>query len=675
MTTSTILLLILSVFIAAGLSFYQYFYKAKSKSKFNLFLALLRFFIFFGILVLLINPIFSRKSFEIIKTPLPIVVDNSESIKELNTADFKGDFYNKFKNNKALNEKFDLSLYAFDKEFKNLETIDFSGKETHIDNVATNLKQIYRNVNYPVVLFTDGNQTKGSDYVYSFQENTTVYPIIQGDTTTVFDLKINQINVNKYAFLKNKFPVEVFLQYNGNEPLISTFIIQKDNQVVFKQNIGFNAKEKVKSIQVLLEASNVGIQKYSASISSSKTEKNKTNNTKTFAVEILDQRTEIAIISDINHPDIGVLKRSIEVNQQRKVNLVKPNEINDLKKYSLLIFYQPNASFKAIVEQNKVLQLNTFIITGKNTDFNFLNQNQEDFNFRMSYQKENYFANFNKNFNLFSQEDIGFENFSPLENTFGTITSKGITTTFLDATIRNIQTGNPLLAFSEIGKQRKAYLFGENIWKWRMEIYLKNKSYDDFDLFMDKLIQYLASNSSKKSLVIDYENFYNAGETIEITAQYFNKNYELDEKAQLSIQLTNKETKVTKSYNFLKSNLDYKVEFDNLDKGNYSFLIKEKASNTSFVGNFEVLEFDIEKQFVNPDKTRLEQLALNTNGKVYYPNQIDLLIESLLDNKQYLPIQKEVIKKTPLIDWKLLLILICLFLSIEWFTRKYNGLL
>ncbi|NJM80547.1 MAG: hypothetical protein HC854_14735 [Flavobacterium sp.] len=231
-----------------------------------------------------------------------------------------------------------------------------------------------------------------------------------------------------------------------------------------------------------------------------------------------------------------------------------------------MILYQPNASFKSIFEQNKTLKLNTFIITGKNTDFNFLNQNQQDFNFRMSYQKENYFATYNKSFNLFAQEDIGFESLSPLENTFGTITSKEASSTFLDATIRNIQTGNPLLSFSEIGKQRKAYLFGENIWKWRMETHIKKKSYEDFDLFMDKLIQYLASNSSKKSLVVDYESFYNAGETIEITAQYYNKNYELDEKAQLSIQLTNKDTKATKTYNFLKSNLDYKVEFDNLEK-------------------------------------------------------------------------------------------------------------
>lgn len=675
MTTSTILLLILSVFIAAGLSFFQYYYKAKNRSKLHLFLAFIRFLTLFSVLVLLINPVFSRNTFEIKKTPLPIIVDNSESIKELNNSNLSNDFYTKISSNKELNEKFDIQLYSFDDDFISLKNIDFSGKQTHIDNVAKNLKQIYRNENYPIVLFTDGNQTKGSDYVYSFQENTALYPIVLGDTTTVFDLKINQINVNKYAFLKNKFPVEVFLQYNGNDAVTSTFSIQNGNQIVHKQNITFSSKEKVKSIQVLLDASSIGNQKYKASIISSKPEKNKINNYKNFAVEVIDQRTEIALISDINHPDLGAIKRSIEINEQRKVTIIKSLEIKDLKEYSFLIFYQPNTSFKSVFELNKIAQLNTFIITGTNTDFLFLNRNQSDFTFRMSSQKESYFAKYDSGFNLFSQDNIGFDNFSPLENSFGTITSKTASVNLLDATIRNIQTGNPLLSFSETGKQRKAYLFGENIWKWRMETHIKKKSFNDFDLFMDKTIQYLASNSSKKSLTVDYQIFYNAGETIEITAQYFNKNYELDENAQLTIQLTNSGTKKTKLYNFLKSSLDYKVQFDDLDKGNYQFTVKEKESKTSFSGSFEVLEFDFEKQFVNPDKTRLEQLAANTSGKVYYLDQLEALITSLNENTKYLPVQKEVIKKSPLIDWNWLLILICLLLSIEWFTRKYNGML
>ncbi|MBP6584758.1 MAG: hypothetical protein KA215_03735, partial [Flavobacterium sp.] len=77
MTTNTVLLLLLSVLLAGGVSFFQYFYKAKSNSKINLILAFLRFCSIFGLLLLLINPIITRKSFETIKIPLPVVVDNS----------------------------------------------------------------------------------------------------------------------------------------------------------------------------------------------------------------------------------------------------------------------------------------------------------------------------------------------------------------------------------------------------------------------------------------------------------------------------------------------------------------------------------------------------------------------------------------------------------------------
>ena len=675
MTTSTVLLLLLSVIIAAGLSFYQYLYKVKNQSKWYWFLAFLRFISLLSVFLLLINPIISRKIIEIKKTPLPIVVDNSKSISELKATKEASSLYRAISENKAITEKYDVQLFSFAEEFQSLEKLDFKGNQSHIDGVAKNVKQLYRNTNYPIVLFTDGNQTMGNDYVFGFQENASVYPIVLGDTTTILDIKINQINVNKYAFLKNKFPVEVFLQYNGNESITTNFSIQSGNQTVHKQTIAFSKDKKAQAVTVLLNADKVGIAKYKAIISSNIKERNTVNNAKNFAVEVIDQRSEIALISAINHPDLGALKRSIEQNQQRKVTILKPNEVKSLQNYNVLILYQPNASFKPIFDQNKVAQVNTFLITGTATDFNFLNQIQDEFWFKLANQKEDYLATYESGFNLFSQSNINFENFPPLENNFGTIAVKAKVNNLLSARIRNVQLQNPLLTFTENGSKRSAYLFGENIWKWRLENHLSKKSFEEFDLFSDKIIQFLVSNASKKNLNVTYESFYNAGESIEITAEYFNKNYEFDEKAQLTIQIVNSKTKASKKYDLLKSNNSYKVNLDGLEAGTYSFKVTEKLSNSSFSGAFEVLDFEIEKQFVNPDKNRLEQLASNTNGTVYYPNQIEKLIQNLIANNNYIPTQKETIKKSPLIDWVWFLIIAVIALATEWFVRKYNGLL
>jgi hypothetical protein len=675
MTTNAILLLLLSLIIAGVLSLFQYYYKAKTKSKVNLVLAFLRFLSIFGILLLLINPIITRKTLETIKTPLPIVVDNSSSIVDLKANESAIDLYKKLSQNKELQEKFDVQSYRFDSEFQQSEEFDFKGNQTNLDEVAKNLKSIYKNTSFPTVLITDGNQTSGNDYVYSFDANNSVYPLVVGDTTTFLDLKVNQLNVNKYAFHKNKFPVEVFLQYSGNKNLTTDFSISQGNSVLVKQSVSFSSSKKTAIVNVLLPADKVGLQVFKAKISSKEKEKNTYNNTKNFAVEIIDQKTNVVIISAINHPDIGALKRAIETNAQRKVTIVKPNSINSLQDYSILILYQPTTEFKSVFENNKLAGINTFIVTGTNTDFSFLNQQQSNLVFKMSGQKEDYLAEFNSQFNLFAIDNLGFENFPPLQNAFGTVTTNGTVSTLLSSKIRNIETNTPLLAFAENQGKRSAFLLGENLWKWRLQSHVDNQSFEKFDVFVDKIIQFLASNDSKKSLVVKHESFYNSGEAIEISAQYFNKNYEFDEKARLNISVTNTKTKQTKNYDLLKGNNFYKVNLDGLSAGTYNFSVKELNSKTTYSSHFEILDFDIEKQFVNPDVEKLNQLASQTQGKVHYPNQVDALIKTLLENENYKAVQKEIVAKTPLIDWVWLLVLIAIALASEWFVRKYNGML
>jgi len=675
MTANSFVLIFISLGIAFALSYFQYYYKAKNRSKAILFLAFLRFLSVFGLLLLIINPVVSSSTFDTIKIPLPIVVDNSSSIPDLKAKESVLEVYEKLTSNSDLKSKFDIQTFSFDSEFQSAETFDFKGSQTNIDAVAQNLKNSNKNLKYPTVLITDGNQTSGADYVFSFDAGNKVYPVAVGDTTTYLDLKINQINVNKYAFHKNKFPVEVFLQYAGTKSITANFSISQGNTILTKESVSFSPSKKSAVINVLLPADKTGLQLYNAKLTSSETEKNSYNNTKKFAVEVIDQKTEVAIISAINHPDLSALKRSIEANAQRKVTIFKPNQINSLNNFNVLILYQPNASFKPVFDANKNLNINSWIITGNDTDFGFLNQQQSQFDFKMSSQKEDYLANFSSDFNLFAIDNIGFENFPPLENPFGTITNKVNVSILLSSRIRNVDTNSPLFAFTDNQGKRSAYLLGENIWKWRAQSYVDKKSFEQFDVFIDKTIQFLSSNDARKSLIVNHERFYNSGDALEITAQYFNKNYEFDEKARLSIAVTNTKTKKVKRYDLLKTTNSFKVNLDGLNPGSYTFTVKELNSNASYSNVFEILDFDIEKQFVNPDMAKLNQLANQTKGVVSVPNQMDQLIKILIENQDYKAIQKEVVKKTPLIDWYWLLVLIAISLAAEWFIRKYNGLL
>src|SRR5690606_31382551 len=170
--------------------------------------------------------------------------------------------------------------------------------------------------------------------------------------------------------------------------------------------------------------------------------------------------------------------------------------------------------------------------------------------------------------------------------------------------IRNIGTGTPLLAFNE-GATRQAFLMGENIWKWRLHLHNQNNSFEEFDRFMDKTIQFLATSAVRKSLVVTHERFYNSGDAIEIIAQFFNKNYEFDHSARLSVSVKNKQSGKTRNYDMLKGVNSFKASLDGLEAGSYQLTVRENQSNSVYTGGFEVLEFDIEKQFVNADTGKL----------------------------------------------------------------------
>jgi hypothetical protein len=97
-------------------------------------LALLRFLSLFGILLLLINPIITRNTLEIIKPTLAIVVDNSSSIKALENKEALEVYA--ITSNSALKKKFDLQSYRFDAEFEPAEEFDFKGTQTNLGGIS-----------------------------------------------------------------------------------------------------------------------------------------------------------------------------------------------------------------------------------------------------------------------------------------------------------------------------------------------------------------------------------------------------------------------------------------------------------------------------------------------------------------------------------------------------------
>ena len=125
----------------------------------------------------------------------------------------------------------------------------------------------------------------------------------------------------------------------------------------------------------------------------------------------------------------------------------------------------------------------------------------------------------------------------------------------------------------------------------------------------------------------------------------------------------------------LLSNGNYSVDLSGISPGLYDFIIRHNSESVSVSGSFQVLEYNVEQQFLNADIDKLTAIAQYSNGKSYFNTETDQLINNLLVDNRYATIQNSTKNIVPLIDWKYLLGLIALSLFVEWFIRKYNGLI
>ena len=127
------------------------------------------------------------------------------------------------------------------------------------------MNKVLKNDSNAIVLITDGNQTVGNDYEYSSIKNP-VFPLVVGDTTQYEDVKISQLNVNRYSFINNQFPVEIFLQYEGNQSLKLRYTIENKGKIIYSKLISFSPQKNSQRIEASIKATQEGSNFYKAKI-------------------------------------------------------------------------------------------------------------------------------------------------------------------------------------------------------------------------------------------------------------------------------------------------------------------------------------------------------------------------------------------------------------------------
>ena len=232
----------------------------------------LRFFTFFLLFILLLNPEF-KKSEKIKESPIIVFLqDNSSSIVATQDSLYYKEKYLLYLDSvfQSIDEKVDVMYfdYAVQSGFSH-----FEGQITNLSVALEQASEIYANMNVGAyILVSDGIYNQGLNPIYSNTYlNAPLYTVLIGDTTEHQDLLISSIKHNKITYLGNQTPIEIYAeayQMQGQTLLLEIFDDQK-KEIVYSENLDISSSNYMSKIDFFISPKNPGIQKYYAEVKSS----------------------------------------------------------------------------------------------------------------------------------------------------------------------------------------------------------------------------------------------------------------------------------------------------------------------------------------------------------------------------------------------------------------------
>ncbi|MEJ2585265.1 MAG: hypothetical protein P8Z38_09550 [Robiginitalea sp.] len=620
MTFQNVLWIALCAAVAFGGVWYQYFFRAKN-IPFKYLLATLRFSAFMGILLLLLPLEIEKRTAYTEKQRLILLLDNSGSVGREPARNQILKARDLFSEDPQLRERFDLSTYVFGKSLRNTDSLDFSENGTDITSSLESLSRGFLDENASIVLVTDGIENQGRSLGGTAKFYAPVYPVVVGDTTQYQDIRIDQVNLNRYAFLDNQFPVEVLISYSGAAPANVSLSLQDNGKRAFRQDLQLKSGRSAQRVEILLRADEVGFHQITASVPALENERNTLNNRQVAGIEVIDETTQITIVSSHPHPDLGMLRRCIESNEQRRARVIRPTEAASLaSETDLWIFFQPDDAFQPAYELLQNTKTPLVTITGELTDWTFLNSAQGSFTLEGAGPEEELLPELNPSFGYFDVSQWEISDYPPLKGNLGEYQIFPPNEWLLGQRVRGVPLNQPLLALVKGESRREAVVFGSGLWKWRMATFASNGDFRNFDAVLGKLWLFLTAGQNTERLSLEYQSLYTGQQPAVIRARFFDEALRFDPTARLNLQLYDSTGTEQASYPIPLGKGYYEADISNLSPGLYSFEVVAEGTDCRKSGQFRLLAFELENQQLRSNLQGLARLAEDSGGALYFPD-------------------------------------------------------
>lgn len=691
----------ITLFVAA-VTYFAYFYKKKDEYKTwqRNTLASLRAVSLLMILFLLLSPVVKITKNVVEKPVVVVAQDDSASLVYVSDSTYHRNDYLQsiYKLVTDLSKDYEVKFLKFGTKIQEIETKKekfktafektetwFVQSETDIGSSIDYVSQEYVGENLSaLVIASDGIANRGSNPLNLCEKlSVPVYTIALGDTNKRKDLLISNVRYNKIAYLDDELPLEITCNAEKANGVKASVKLFQDRKLVFEKQIEVNSERFSLTFPTTVSCSKSGIIAFRAEISGLENESNKHNNVKEFFVEVLDSRQNIVMLSAAPHPDISAMKQSIELNKNYSLESYLFSDRTKLKNQQIDLLIAHQLPYD-LVSYNYLCSLAEkgipilYVLGGK-TDYALFNKLSTGLIVNLYNNKSisNSQALFNRNFALFNlnqQTSEIMEDMPPLNAPLARFILSSNVQTLAYQYANGLKTEYPLICFVNDSQNKCGIICGENIWRWRLQNNLINKTSEEFDDIVQKMVRYLVSTADKSLFRIKHDNIFNQGSEITFEAELYNESYQLVNTPEVQIVVKDAAGKDYK-YVFAKNANAYYLNMGSLPQGDYTYTATTSLSGKNYVakGAFVVAETILESVELVANHSMLKTISQKTGGEKVYARQMDSIVELIKRNEYVKPVIHSEVSNNRLIEniWYWLVIVLCL--SGEWFLRKYWG--
>jgi hypothetical protein len=580
-------------------------------------------------------------------------------------------------------DKFELVTYSIGSEFNEKNIFKFSEQtsalEKGIDAIATN----YFNRNVGALIFvSDGNYNVGGNPIYAAEKLnlTPIFTLGIGDTVPKKDHFIRNTVYNDVVFLKNKFPIEVDIEANRLQNKTTRLSLWQSGKMLDATTINYsNEKHQFHQHTFLVDATTPGFQTYKVKIDVIEGESSIKNNEQLLYVEVVDSRSSVLFLSTAPHPDISAIKSAIDQNETIESSYTLTKDMNySAKKPDLVVWHEPGVQFDPKIQNYfNDNHIPVLYILGPNTPATISNKLNIVALSNSKNQSDEVLAGFNTAFSTFELSESckqAIDFFPPLVSKFGSVRAINPTDILLFQRIGSVTKTDPLFFFGKNTQQNYGVIYGEGIWKWKLNDFIRSGTHDNFNELINKSINYLLLKRQGEGLSVSFPKRFTKEEPVIVSASFYNASLEPISTPIVSMVMKNEKGTTFKSQ-FGVVGTNYKLNAGKLAPGKYSWQVSTvyKGKTYSKSGYFIVDDIQLEQNNSSANHSTLKQLSIQSNGKYRFLKDYEKTLSEIAARNDITAVEYEEKVFLSLIDLAWLLTLLLILLSLEWFTRRYMG--